>query len=108
MNWTTITDSAQTHDIFSKSYLNPIVIFKHSTRCSLSAMILRRLEREYTPVPLEFYLLDLIANRMISNLVAEKCDVRHESPQLLLIKNGKCIYHESHSGITMDDITRYL
>lgn len=63
-----------------------------------------RLERSSAPETIDFYYLDLISNRKLSNTIAETFNVHHESPQLLLIKNGECVYDESHSGISMDDI----
>lgn len=79
----------------------PVIIFKHSTRCGISTMVLRKFERNFTidDNQLKMYFLDLIAYRSISNKIAGDYDVRHESPQLLLIKNGKAIAHNSHSGI---------
>ena len=64
-------------------------------------MILHRLEREQSPDNIDFYFLDLIKYRELSHGIAAQFDVQHESPQILLIKNGKCIYNESHNGISM-------
>jgi len=83
-----------------------VAIFKHSTRCSISSMALNRLTRSWdiTSETLPIYFLDLISYRNISNEIADRFDVEHESPQLLIIKNGKCVYHASHSAIDVDDI----
>ena len=105
MNWIPLTDINQLPYIQQQSHARPQVIFKHSTRCSISSMVLKRLEREGAPDSMDFYFLDLIKNRTISNEVSETFDVSHESPQILLIKNGKCVYDESHYGITMDALT---
>jgi bacillithiol system protein YtxJ len=64
-------------------------------------MILHRLEREQSPDNIDFYFLDLIKYRELSHAIAAQFDVQHESPQILLIKNGKCIYNESHNGISL-------
>ena len=104
MNWIEITDEAQLTTVKDMSKAKPQLIFKHSTRCSISSMAKSRLERGTTPDGIDFYYLDLIKNRDISQKVAEVFDVSHESPQVLLIKNGECVYDESHSGITMDEI----
>ncbi len=104
MNWIEITDEAQLSDVKNLSAEKPQLIFKHSTRCPVSTMAKTRLERGTTPPNIDFYYLDLIKHRNISQKVAETFDVSHESPQVLLIKNGACIYDESHSGITMDEI----
>ncbi len=102
MNWITLNDINQLQQIEQESYQKPQVIFKHSTRCSISSMVLRRLEREGAPDTMDFYFLDLIKNRNISNKVSDMFHVSHESPQILLIKNGGCIYDESHYAISMN------
>lgn len=67
-----------------------------------------RLERSEQPDDCDFYFLDLIRHRSLSNQVAEDFAVTHESPQILLIKNGECVYEESHSGIRMDELIEQL
>lgn len=86
------------------SLQKPQVIFKHSTRCSTSAIAKNRLENCASPGGIDFYYLDLLAHRQLSNMIAEQFDVYHESPQVLVIKKGECVYDESHSGIFMDEI----
>lgn len=80
------------------------MIFKHSTRCSISSVAYHRLQKSQQPEGVDFYYLDLLAHRLLSNKVAEVFNVPHESPQVLVIKNGKCVYDESHLGIAMADI----
>lgn len=77
------------------------IIFKHSTRCPVSSMAKRHFEFDAVLIPQEIpvYLLDLIKHREISNQIAEKWNIRHESPQVLLIKGAQCLYHESHNDI---------
>lgn len=104
MNWTHITEEGQINEIIEESKTQPVIIFKHSTRCGTSDMIKMRLERSTEPDFIKFYFLDLIRHRDISNKIAEVFDVYHESPQVLLIKNGECTYDESHNGIMMDEI----
>ena len=104
MNWIEINNEEQLSEIRTLSKIKTQVIFKHSTRCSISSMAKSRLERGTAPENIDFYYLDLIKHRNISQKVAEDFDVSHESPQILMIKNGKCIYDESHSGITMNEI----
>jgi len=104
MDWISLTSSAQLADIIEKSKYQPQLIFKHSTRCSISSMAKNRLERTTPPENIDFYYLDLISYRELSTKIAEDFDVFHESPQVILIKNGECSYDESHSGINMDDI----
>ncbi len=108
MNWIPLKSEDELFEIIEKSQSRPQVIFKHSTRCSISSMAKSRLERSPFPENADFYYLDLIAHRNISNKVADEFSVNHESPQILLIKNGECIYDESHGSITMDEVAEQL
>ena len=100
INWNELTDLEQLNEIIAISNEKPVAIFKHSTRCSVSRMALKQFENEFnssdkvTP-----YFLDLIAHRDISNEIASRFGVTHQSPQLILIKEGKAIYNVSHSDI---------
>lgn len=102
--WKDLQQDQQLDNIISASDNRPQVIFKHSTRCGTSALAKSRIERNFDGVNIDFYLLDLIRNRSLSNKIAEMFQVYHESPQILLIKNGECVYDESHLGINMDEI----
>lgn len=104
MNWEQLSEEAQLNTIIEESKTQPVVIFKHSTRCSISTMAKSRLERETQPEGIKFYYLDLIRYRNLSNKVAETFHIHHESPQILLIKNGECTFEESHNGINMSEI----
>lgn len=104
MNWKEFTDEAGLEAIKIRSLQKPQVIFKHSTRCSISTMAKKRLEREEEPNTVDFNYLDLIAHRNVSAKIASVFNVEHASPQVLVIKNGECIYDESHSGISMSEI----
>ncbi|MFT4094975.1 MAG: bacillithiol system redox-active protein YtxJ [Niabella sp.] len=104
MNWITLDKEEQLSEIDKKSFSKPQLIFKHSTRCSISSVIKNRLYKNELPGSIDFYYLDLIANRNISNEVAGRYGIEHESPQVLLIKAGKCVFNESHSAIYMDEI----
>ncbi len=106
MQWIQLTNIEQLKEIDHQSYTKPQFIFKHSTRCSISSMVLNRLERSTAPEGMECYFLDLIKHRDISNKIAEQYHVYHESPQVLLIKNGECVYDESHYGITLDAVVQ--
>jgi bacillithiol system protein YtxJ len=105
MHWIHLTDEEQLKGIINKSQIRPQAIFKHSTRCSISTLAMQRLQKAKQPVEIDFYFLDLISHKSLSNKIAEKFKVHHESPQVLLIRNGECIYDESHMGISMDEIT---
>ncbi|MEO6893952.1 MAG: bacillithiol system redox-active protein YtxJ [Ginsengibacter sp.] len=104
MNWIPLEDEKQLDEIIASSNTIPQVIFKHSTRCGTSKMVKNRLDRNEAPSGINFYLLDLFKYRKISNKVASEFAVQHQSPQVLIINNGKCTYDESHSAIVFDDI----
>ena len=105
MNWIKLDNESQLSDITKNSYTKPQLIFKHSSRCSVSAVALSRLQNHLPEAPeIDYYFLDLIAYRSLSNKIAEQFSVYHESPQVLLIRNGECVYDESHLGISADDI----
>jgi len=104
MQWKSITNIDQLDAIMEASFHQPQIILKHSTTCSISKMALARLERSTTPAHIDFHYLDLLNYRPISQAIAEKFKVFHESPQILLIKNGACVYEESHGGIQMEEI----
>jgi bacillithiol system protein YtxJ len=108
MNWKEFTDEAGLDAIKEASKEKPQVIFKHSTRCSISTMAKGRLERSQAPENAVFHYLDLIAYRNVSNKIADDFNVEHASPQILVIKNGECVYDESHSAIDMDEIAEQV
>ena len=100
INWISLADLGQLNEIIQVSHEKPIIIFKHSTRCSVSRMALKQFEREFDlNDTVDAYFLDLISHREISNEIANKFNVYHESPQLILIKNGKAVYDVSHNDI---------
>jgi bacillithiol system protein YtxJ len=107
MNWNKLTSEEQIDQVIAASDQKPVLLFKHSTRCSISSMSLDRLLRNWKEEDSERitpYYLDLIAFRSVSNLVAERFGIPHESPQVLLIQKGKVTYHESHYGISYTEI----
>ncbi len=105
MNWQALTELDQLETIAQASFDHPVLIYKHSTTCSISSTAKSRLERQWdNSHGIEAYYLDLLRLRPISNAIAEKFDVPHESPQVLLIRDGKCVYNESHFAIQFDEI----
>jgi bacillithiol system protein YtxJ len=104
MDWKNLTSIDQLEAITANSFNTPQVLFKHSTRCSISSMALNRLESSTPPTGIDFYLLDLLQHRDISAAIADRFKVHHESPQVLVIKSGECTYNESHMGISMNEI----
>ena len=108
MNWIPLRSTEELEQVILLSQEKPQVIFKHSTRCSISSVAKGRLEKATAPEETPFYYLDLISYRSLSNSIADRFAVEHESPQILVIKNGKCVYNESHMGINMDEIKDQL
>ena len=108
--WKNLTSIEQLTDAIDSSVAKPVLLFKHSTRCSISSMALNRLKNLtddfYSAV--DFYYLDLIAHRDVSNAIAEKLDVYHESPQVILVKNKVCTYDASHMEISPKDILEQI
>ncbi|MEO8860460.1 MAG: bacillithiol system redox-active protein YtxJ [Ginsengibacter sp.] len=104
MDWIPLLNEQQIEEIKANSLQKPQVIFKHSSRCSISSMARHRLDKNNTPEGIDFYFLDIINHRNLSNKIAMDFDIRHQSPQVLIINNGTCVYNESHSGIDMDEI----
>lgn len=103
MKWIPLESADQLNEI--KAHAGYSIIFKHSTRCSISMMARRRFEMDWDQMPdnIPLYFLDLIKYRPISNQVVEDFHVHHESPQLLLIKEGECILDQSHGGISVEE-----
>lgn len=103
--WKQLTSITDLNDVDEASKAKPVVIFKHSTRCSISAMSLSRFERSYKEdASFEPYFLDLIAHRDISNKIEEKYGIRHESPQAIMIYDGKANFDSSHMGIDFKEL----
>lgn len=108
IEWRQLTDLGQLNEIVDLSNEKAVLIFKHSTRCSISRFALKQFENEFdleekiTP-----YFLDLLNYRDISNEIANRFDVFHQSPQILLIKNGKAIFSTSHDDIDAKFLERF-
>jgi bacillithiol system protein YtxJ len=107
MEWISLKTEDQFENILEKSFETPQLIYKHSNACGLSSLIKQRLEKNAPPSGVKFYFLDILRFRSISNRVADTLNVHHESPQVLLIKDARCIYDESHLGITMKGIKEH-
>ena len=108
IEWRQLTDLGQLNEIIDLSNEKAVLIFKHSTRCSISRFALKQFENEFdlkgkiTP-----YFLDLLNHRDVSNEIANRFDVFHQSPQILLIKNGKAIFSTSHDDIDAKFLERF-
>lgn len=108
MSWKVLESIDQLNEIKEKSFQRTQVLFKHSTRCSISSMAKSRLDKESFPAEADFYYLDLIAFRPISDAIAAEFNVWHESPQVLVIKNGEATYDESHMAINWKELQEML
>lgn len=111
MEWEPLTDLKQIEELHELSFETPVLIYKHSTRCSTSRVILDRLERNWAAMPqkaLKPFFLDLISYRQVSNAIAAKFEVEHESPQVLVIKNGLPVYNGAHFEISYQKIIETL
>jgi bacillithiol system protein YtxJ len=109
INWIPLTNLDQLKEIVALSNEKPIAIFKHSTRCSVSRFALKQFENEFDSVDAtDTYFLDLIEYRDVSNEIANRFQVIHQSPQVLLIKNGQSVYDASHSDIDAKDLKERL
>lgn len=109
-DWVSLNDLHQIEEIITDSYERTVVIFKHSTRCSISRFALNRFESDFhfsKEEILPFY-LDLLSFREISNELATRFAVAHQSPQILVIKNGKAIYAASHESIDAAALGRFV
>ena len=108
--WKSLNSIKQLDDIKDKSRYKPQLIFKHSTRCGISRMVLNTFVKQYnfTENQADLYYLDLLAFRDVSNEVTTQFDVFHQSPQLLVIKNGAVVTHESHGAINDMDLSQYV
>jgi len=110
VNWHELTDLSQLETIKEQSHKQPVLIYKHSTRCSISSMTLGRLERSWNEDldAVKVYYLDLISYRQVSNAIADVFGVYHESPQVILIENGNAIYDDSHMAISAEGIANQI
>ncbi|PKA84598.1 bacillithiol system protein YtxJ [Ulvibacter sp. MAR_2010_11] len=107
--WHALTSLSQLEEIEKESLCTPVAIFKHSTRCGISRMVLRQFESNYSPEAekVKLYFLDLLDHRDVSDEVGYKFQVMHQSPQLLIIKNGNTVHHASHHNIDVSDLEKY-
>lgn len=108
IDWNGLTELKQLDEIVAESAAVPVVIFKHSTRCGISRMVLKNFEGNYAidAENAKPYFLDLLQHRDISNEIASRFGVEHQSPQLILIKEGKAVYTTSHSDIDAEELQK--
>ena len=110
LDWIFLTAENQLEEIEKKSFKKTQVIFKHSTRCSISSVSMNKFVKNYS-IPVEdadLYYLDLLNYRSVSDEVGYKFQVMHQSPQVLVIKNGEVVYDASHYAIETDKILELI
>jgi bacillithiol system protein YtxJ len=110
MPWISLTDLSQLKLIQLESFSKTQCIFKHSTRCSISSIAYERINQQIELLSniADVYYLDLLKHRDISNAVQDLFSVAHESPQILIINHGECIFEESHLGIQPKEIVEQI
>lgn len=102
--WNDISTTDDLQRAVDRSFEVPVVIFKHSTRCFISQTVLRNFEKEMQTFSgeAEFYFLDLLAHRDLSNKIAADFGVTHQSPQMIVLKDGKAIKNASHQAVSLN------
>ncbi|MBX7240274.1 MAG: bacillithiol system redox-active protein YtxJ [Bacteroidia bacterium] len=108
MSWKPLKSLTQLSEIHASSYTKPQLIFKHSIRCGVSLHVLDTIESQKVVLSakMDMYYLDLLEFRAVSNQIASEWGVHHQSPQAILLYNGKVIYHASHYSIKADEILK--
>lgn len=104
MHWIHLTEEDQLQQLVVRSQEKLQIIFKYSSRCVSSDLAFRRLQEKCCPSTADFYFLDILTYRPVSEKVTNFFHVHHESPQVLVISNGECIYEESNSNINADEL----
>jgi len=109
-NWNPITTEQQVKDIVAKSNEKPQIIFKDSVTCGISAYAKERLVsgNDLLIAKADFNYLDLLSYRSVSNFIADELNVIHQSPQIIVLKDGEVVYRVSHHSIQADEIAKYL
>lgn len=108
--WQELKEVSKLDEMMVASKERMQVIFKHSTRCGISKMVLRNFERSFDleHESLDLFYLDLLNYRPISSEIANKFQVFHESPQMIVLKNGSVVHHSSHSTITPQVLHQFV
>ncbi len=108
--WQALTSTEQLDEILKASKVRPQAIFKHSTRCGISKMVIRNFESSFdlADEQIDLYYLDLLNHREVSNEVSAKFQVFHESPQFIVIRDEQTVHHSSHSTITPQVLHQFI
>lgn len=110
LEWSHIHSIEQLNTLTDESIGKPQVIFKHSTSCGISSMVLRSFEKQQQHIEggVDFHFLNIQQNRALSNEIADRFGIRHESPQLLVIRNKTAVFNTSHSSISYTSLEQYI
>ncbi|MDB4635688.1 bacillithiol system redox-active protein YtxJ [Flavobacteriaceae bacterium] len=110
LSWKSLQSEAQLEDIKAQSNVRLQIIYKHSSSCGISSMVLRQLEKSLIEFNsrADFHFLDLLSFRDVSNEVASRFQVNHQSPQLILLKNENVVAHDSHYDLLQLSIEKYI
>jgi bacillithiol system protein YtxJ len=108
--WQKLTSVDQLDSIIEESKVTPVAIFKYSTRCGISSIVMRQFERAYDldMDQMKLYYLDLLAFRNVSDEVSNNFQVIHQSPQLIVVKDGIAVAHASHHGIRASELHNFV
>jgi len=109
-NWKNLDSEEQLKEVIKGSHEKPVMLFKHSTTCGISAGAKHRLEAgwDIDPDKIDFYYLDLLSHRSVSNLIAKSLNVIHQSPQIILVKDGVAVFNTSHHAINANAVNNAL
>ena len=109
VNWLPLESIEQLEEMFKHSFEKPVLVFKHSTRCSISRMVLKQFENAFVvEESVAPYFLDLLEHRNLSNEIASRLGVQHQSPQLIVIKDGIAVYNASHESLAVQDLKKIV
>jgi bacillithiol system protein YtxJ len=110
LNWKNLDDKLQIDNAIDVSFEKPVVIFKHSTRCGISRMVLNQFQNnaEFDEEKVLLLYLDLLEHRDISNEISNRFGIMHQSPQMIILKNGEAVHHSSHSAIVPSTVENLL
>ena len=110
INWVPLSESSQLDTLIKLSKTKPVLIFKHSTRCGISRMALKSFEKQYdlSADQIELYFLDLLNYRGLSDEIATRFHILHQSPQVIVLQNEKVVYHDSHYQISVEEIKKVI
>lgn len=107
--WLPLSSPEEVERLLEKSHAEPAAVFKHSPHCGISHRVWSEIHAFYFPAyPLKPYLIDVIAQPEVARVLAHRLGVKHQSPQLLILSKGKCLFHRSHFGIEANRLGNQL